>query len=253
MELSVVGSLIGLLVLGSLGFTGWKVWQSTIGKTRRRGFIARYRFSESLRAKVATDLPGNSSSDIDLVLEGLRQFFTIAHLAGRARIGMPSKVVDIAWHHFILHTIDYQAFCKGAFGRFYNHMPSSPVEQAEDLQMELRRTWSIACRLENVDPGHPTRIPLLYRLDAMLKIEDGHYYELVEGRVRYGKVREEDREEKGSLATPVVLCGGALVGCGGGSSGGGWSWGDGGGGDGGGGCSGGCGGGGCGGGGCGGA
>jgi hypothetical protein len=74
---------------------------------------------------------------------------------------------------------------------------------------------------------------------------------LVEGRVRYGKVREEDREEKGSMATPVVLCGGVLVGCGG-SSGGGWSWGSGGcggGGDGGGGCSGG----GCGGGGCGGA
>ncbi|MEC7227261.1 MAG: hypothetical protein VXW00_10360, partial [Candidatus Latescibacterota bacterium] len=84
---------------------------------------------------------------------------------------------------------------------------------------------------------------------AMLNIEDGHYYELVEGRVRYGKVREEDREEKGSVATPVVLCGGVLVGCGGSSGGG-----CGGGGDGGGGCGGGgCGGGGCGGGGCGGA
>ena len=128
MELTAVGSIIGLFILGSLGFTGWKVWQSTIGKTRRRDFIARYRFNASLRAKIAADLPDNSSSDIDLVLEGLRQFFTIAHLAGKARIGMPSKVVDIAWHHFILHTVDYHAFCKGAFGRFYNHMPSSRVE-----------------------------------------------------------------------------------------------------------------------------
>ena len=77
MELSVVGSLIGLLVLSSLGFTGWKIWQSTIGKTRRRDFIARYRFNESLRAKIAADLPDNSLSDIDLVLEGLRQFLPL--------------------------------------------------------------------------------------------------------------------------------------------------------------------------------
>ena len=57
----------------------------------------------------------------------------------------------------------------------------------------------------------------------MLNIEDGHYYELVEGRVRYGKVREQDREEKGSVATPVVLCGGVLVGCGGSSGGAPWA------------------------------
>ncbi len=239
MESSIVLFALVAFVLVSLSITSWKIWQNTIGKTRRRDFIVRYRFNASLRAKIAADLPDNSSSDIDLVLEGLRQFFTIAHHAGKARIGMPSKVVDIAWHHFILHTIDYHAFCKGAFGHFYNHMPSSPVEQAEDVQMELRRTWSIACKLENVDPGHPTRIPLLYRLDAMLKIEDGHYYELVEGRVRYGKVREEDREEKGAMATPVLLCGGMLVGCGGGCGGGGDGGGCSGGGCGGGGCSGG--------------
>ena len=215
-----------LLVLLSLGFLGWQIWQRTIGKARRLEFITRYRFNESLRVKIAADLPNNSSSDIDLVLDGLRQFFTIAHHAGKARIGMPSKVVDIAWHHFILHTIDYHAFCKGAFGHFYNHMPSSPIEQAEDVQMELRRTWSIACKLENVDPKQPTRVPLLYRLDAQLKIEDGHYYELVEGRVRYGREERADREEKGTVATSVLLCGGMLVGCSGFSNGGGGCSGD---------------------------
>ena len=191
-------------------------------RARRLDFIARYRFNQSLHAKIAADLPTISSSDVERVLEGLRQFFTIANYAGKRRIGMPSKVVDVAWHHFILHSIDYSAFCEQAFGEFYNHMPSSPIQSTEDIQVELKRTWSIACMLENVDPKHPTRIPLLYRLDALLNIEDGHHYELIEEQVRYGKSRREADEEKNPGAGHVALCGGRLyTGCGGCGGGGG--------------------------------
>jgi hypothetical protein len=127
---------------------------------------------------------------------------------------MPSKVVDVAWHHFILHSIDYGVFCKQAFGQFYNHMPSSPIQGAEDIQVELNRTWSIACMLENVDPKHPTRIPLLYQLDTLLNIEDGHHYELVDEKVRYGKSHREVDQALNPAGGHVTLCGGHLYSCG---------------------------------------
>jgi len=227
--------IFALLLLGGLGFGGWYTLQKPHRKKRRLDFIARYRFNESLRAKIAGDLPTISAADIDRVLEGLRQFFTIAHYAGDQHISMPSKVVDVAWHHFILHSIDYSAFCKQAFGQFYNHTPSSPIQNAEDIQVELKRTWTIACMLENVDPKYPTRIPLLYQLDALLNIEDGHYYELIDEKVRYGKSHREVEQALNPAGGHVTLCGGYLYSCGGGTGG----WGGGGG----------CGGGGCGGGG----
>ena len=129
---------------------------------------------------------------------------------------MPSKEVDVAWHHFILHSIDYSALCKQAFGEFYNHMPSSPIQTAEDIQVELKRTWSIACMLENIDPKHPTRIPPLYRLDGLLNVEDGHCYKLGHGKVRYGKPQREVDQAINPGAGQVTLGGGYLYSCSGG-------------------------------------
>ena len=70
-----------------------------------------------LAAKLRAAHPGLSARDADLVLHGLRQFF-LAHLrSGRQFVGMPSKVVDTAWHEFILFTRHYDKFCRAAFGR----------------------------------------------------------------------------------------------------------------------------------------
>jgi hypothetical protein len=35
----------------------------------------------------------------------------------------PSKLVDIGWHTFILHTYDYAQFCERVAGRFIHHQP----------------------------------------------------------------------------------------------------------------------------------
>ena len=35
----------------------------------------------------------------------------------------PSELVDIGWHTFILHTVDYAAFCERVAGRFIHHVP----------------------------------------------------------------------------------------------------------------------------------
>lgn len=36
----------------------------------------------------------------------------------------PSKLVDIGWHTFILHTCEYAAFCQHMAGRFIHHAPT---------------------------------------------------------------------------------------------------------------------------------
>jgi hypothetical protein len=36
----------------------------------------------------------------------------------------PSDEVDPGWHEFILHTVDYAAFCDQVAGRFLHHVPT---------------------------------------------------------------------------------------------------------------------------------
>jgi hypothetical protein len=37
----------------------------------------------------------------------------------------PSKEIDDMWHVFILHTKDYETFCKEQLGKFVHHTPCS--------------------------------------------------------------------------------------------------------------------------------
>ncbi|MBT2523883.1 hypothetical protein J7E91_00165 [Streptomyces sp. ISL-99] len=41
----------------------------------------------------------------------------------------PSKLVDIGWHTFILHTVDYALFCQQVAGRFIHHVPTDDGNQ----------------------------------------------------------------------------------------------------------------------------
>ena len=40
----------------------------------------------------------------------------------------------------------------------------------------LRRTWWFCCKDENINPTKPTRLPLLFAIDAKLGIADGFHY-----------------------------------------------------------------------------
>ncbi len=43
----------------------------------------------------------------------------------------PSKAVDVGWHTFILHTVDYAEFCERVAGRFIHHVPTLDAETEE--------------------------------------------------------------------------------------------------------------------------
>ena len=59
----------------------------------------------------------------------------------------------------------------------------------------LRRVWWYCCKYENIDARNPTRLPLLFALDAKLNIANGFVYH----------PRCEELRKGGSA---VVYCGG---------------------------------------------
>ena len=166
---AMVGIFLSLTLAKSLS-----VWEQSL----RRQFVRDAALPRFLVDKLLLAYPQMKSGDAELVLRGLRQFF-MAHLrSGRKFVGMPSKVVDAAWHEFILHTQAYQAWCHSAFGSLLHHTPAEVMGRSNVKRNDgLRRTWYWACKEESIDPRKPTRLPLLFALDKKFGIEGGYRYE----------------------------------------------------------------------------
>ena len=146
---------------------------------RQESFITTYEFPPTLLNKVHRAYPHNiHSKDSPLILTGLRDFFLICHDAEMMPVSMPSQVVDVAWHEFILSTRAYEEFCQNAFGRFLHHMPAEAMQGTEYASEGIKRTWALACKRDGIDPKAPTKLPLLFALDAKLEIENGYKYSL---------------------------------------------------------------------------
>lgn len=161
---------LGALVAGALGLH--------YRRRRRLAFIEGFEFPAALRRKLARRRPTLKDQDLDLVLEGLRDWFWVCNRGGRRPLSMPSQVVDDAWHELILFTRAYHGFCRRAFGRFLHHSPAEAMGSPTRAGEGIRRTWRIACAREGIDPAHPARLPTLFALDAMLGIDDGFHYAL---------------------------------------------------------------------------
>ena len=143
---------------------------------RREAFIRNAVLPRGLFDKLVAKYPHLTPKDCQLVANGLRQFFLAYLKSGRRFVAMPSEVVDALWHEFILHTRNYDHFCRRAFGRFLHHTPAVAMGTDRQRNQGLRRCWWQACREENVNPRNPTRLPLLFALDAKLDIPGGFRY-----------------------------------------------------------------------------
>ncbi len=143
---------------------------------RRDAYIRNFTLPQGLFDRLRQQHPHLTLKDCQLVAHGLRQFF-LAHLKSRRQyVSMPSQVTDDLWHEFILYTRNYQAFCQKAFGRFFHHTPAVVLSGARQSNAGLRRCWWYVCREENINPRAPTRMPLLFALDAKLHIPGGFHY-----------------------------------------------------------------------------
>ncbi len=158
-----------------LAITLWVVWRRNVRLGRER-FIREYAWPKGLLDRLGKRRPELGLKDRALVARGLRQFFLAHHLSGRRFVSMPSQIVDDLWHEFILYTKGYDAFCKQAFGRFLHHTPAVVLGTEQQNNEGLRRCWYWCCHEENINPQHPSRLPLLFALDSKLGITDGFVY-----------------------------------------------------------------------------
>lgn len=147
-------------------------WEQSL----RRQFVREAPLPRFLGAKLMAQYPQLSARDTELVLHGLRQFFMAYLRSKRAFVAMPSKVVDAAWHEFILHTRGYEQWCHIAFGSLLHHSPAEVLGRDPKRNSGLRRAWFWACKEESIDPHAPTRLPLLFALDKKFAIAGGFTY-----------------------------------------------------------------------------
>lgn len=162
-----------LLVASSLAlFVVWRRQRAL----QREAWIRSFEFPQGLFAPLRERHADLSLKDCQLVAHALRQFF-LAHLhSGRKYVSMPSQIADELWHEFILHTRNYEVFCRKAFGRFMHHTPAVTLGSARQSNAGLRRCFWFACRDENINPRQPSRLPLLFAIDAKLKVAGGYHY-----------------------------------------------------------------------------
>lgn len=179
---------------------------------QRLEYIRSFELPDGLFARLRKQRPQLSLKECQLVAHALRQFFLAHAMSGRKFVSMPSQVVDDLWHEFILYTKNYEAFCRKAFGKFLHHTPAVVLGTDLISNAGLRRCWNYACVQENINPRNPTRLPLLFAIDAKLKIADGF---------QYVPDCESVRRESGGQGQGAVHCGSEVgrSGCGGGGGG----------------------------------
>ncbi|PIV30479.1 MAG: hypothetical protein COS35_06435 [Zetaproteobacteria bacterium CG02_land_8_20_14_3_00_50_9] len=147
-------------------------------RSRQLAYIATYQFHPNIVLKVKVKYPHLSDQDVDYVFEALRDYFHICHVAKKRMVAMPSQVVDVAWHEFILFTRNYKQFCQKAIGRFLHHTPTQAMSSPTLAQEGIKRAWRLACAKERISPTSPTRLPRLFAIDGTLRIEDGFKYSI---------------------------------------------------------------------------
>ena len=169
--------MIMLVIMGAFAYASY-VWYCRNRTAKRAELIDAYQFPVNISQKVLAKYPDLSPEQVDRVMRGLREYFHICNIGGRRMISMPSQVVDIAWHEFILFTKLYKTFCRRSLGRFIHHTPAEAMDCATTAQKGIKRAWRISCYREKIDPKTPARLPLLFALDTDLGITDGFRYTL---------------------------------------------------------------------------
>jgi hypothetical protein len=191
--------MIILFVLAIAAMVVGALWQS-LRRAKRADYIRSLELPKGLFDKLRQRRPELTAKDCQLVAQALRQFFLAYQQSGLQAVSMPSQVVDELWHEFILYTRHYQDFCNKAFGQFLHHTPAVALGSVPRSNAGLRRCWCFCCRAENINPRSPTRLPLLFAVDAKLQIADGFRYV-----PDCGPLRQQSGAVQGGT---VIHCGG---------------------------------------------
>lgn len=140
--------------------------------------IEQFAYPPSLADKIIAKYPHLTAAQADYVITALKEYFQVCHKAGKRNVSMPSQVVDVAWHEFILFTRHYHYFCDKALGRFLHHTPAEAMKSQTMAEAGIKTAWDISCQREKINPKQPSRLPILFAIDSDLEITDGFKYTL---------------------------------------------------------------------------
>jgi hypothetical protein len=127
-------------------------------------YITDYHFPSHIEKRVRRKYPSLANEDWVVVEKGLREWFVCCAWRGNRVLGMPSRLVDDAWHEFILDSVSYVSFCEAVFGGYLHHTPDETMgTPMPDALADTVRAWD---RSEMGDGKEST----LWDLDARLGI-----------------------------------------------------------------------------------
>jgi hypothetical protein len=142
---------------------------------RRIDQIDGFSFPAGVRHHVGLRHPDLSHDDIRQAEAAARQWFRLVARDPRARLWMPSVVVDHLWHELTRHEREYAAFCDAAFGRPLPHQPETAAGEANAAQRAVALLTTL--RLARRDGNHGSDdLPLLFRVDHELRVRNGNRY-----------------------------------------------------------------------------
>jgi hypothetical protein len=174
----IVASVIGFLCIWFLSWVHKKDKEFREIRKKRFDFINTYILPQKISDQLKEKYPDLTEEHIISVRIALKDYFHAFNLLSGDKLAMPSKVVDFAWHEFILFTREYDDFCQKAFGKFLHHTPSQSSKTRSSVNEDVQNTWKICCTINNIDHKNPSKLPLLFGIDSLLNIEDGFKYDL---------------------------------------------------------------------------
>ena len=181
---------------------------------RGEAFIAAYEFPAHIERGVRRKSPGLTDNDWCAVERGLRDWLICCAWRGGATLAMPSRIVDHAWHEFILDSASYIDFCDRAYGEYLHHIPEGDTElDSAHGEAEVVHAWdrSAAGRRQG-ETG-------LWDLDEQLGVQQPLGISIESRRVVRSRYRR-GRDGGGGIF-PIDFGGGDSGGGGGGGCGGG--------------------------------
>ena len=205
-----------LLFLLLLGIT--YLWTKN-KKKRQLNFIENYQFPAMILERVQKKHDYLTHKDMQKVAEAMKDYFYICNQAKGKMVAMPSEIVDVLWHEFILFTHAYEKFCKQALGRFLHHTPTEAMPQKSLASEGIKRAWRLACAKANINPKKPAKLPLLFVIDSVLNIEGGFKYELNCKHTSYpNNLHNDNKSGCGGYCATDIGCASGCVGASGDSS-----------------------------------
>jgi hypothetical protein len=146
------------------------------GTVRRVAVVNAFVFPSGVRQRFTDHHRDLSADDVATVEAAARQWFRLAAGHPKAKLSMPSVVVDDLWHELVLQSREYAAFCEAAFGRLLPHPPESAMGAATaagNRSTGLATTLHLAQQDEGCGPH---QLPLLFRVDGQLAVAGGRRY-----------------------------------------------------------------------------